>query len=78
MLFPINLFLTYPVWSSSISWGKSSINLLAKAFAEILWSTFSNDIGLQFFKNKRSLYPFGNNDIIALLCAMDYVPYSSE
>ena len=36
MLFPMNLFLTYPVWSSSISWGKNSINLLAKAFAIIL------------------------------------------
>ena len=36
------------------------------------------DIGRQFFKNKRSLSPFGKSDIIALLCAMDNVPCSSE
>ena len=36
MLFSMNIFLTYPVWSSSISWGKNFINLLAKAFAKIL------------------------------------------
>ena len=36
MLSSMNLFLTYPVWSSSISWGRNSIKLLAKAFAKIL------------------------------------------
>ena len=36
MLFPMNLFFAYPVWSSSIRWGKNSIDLLAKAFAKIL------------------------------------------
>ena len=35
MLFPMKLFLTHPVWSSSISWCTNSINLLAKAFVKI-------------------------------------------
>ena len=32
MLFPMNLFLTYPVWPSSISWGRNYINLLATVY----------------------------------------------
>ena len=65
-------------WSSEISDGRTLLTRFDRALEIIFASTFSREIGFQFWINLLSLSFFSINLIVACLCELQSSPLSKE
>ena len=64
-----------PVWSLWMIFGKNPFYSVCKQLNSILYDTFNNMIGLQFFRNCRGLSPFVSNVIRPSFCEEDRLSF---
>ena len=74
----LNLSSTLADWLSETSDGRTFLRRFDKALEIIFASTFSREIGLQFWINVLSLSFFSISLIIACLCEVQISPLSKE